>query len=452
MAKTGKGTKKATSPSKRAKKGTTAADPKKLLTLKNSHLFIVVDPTDLNDANLTSLSTSTTKPFQDVKLSAMKLQDLIYTVYETSQENGDKKKYAYLGQVTNISKDTESKTVLTITYYDYHERGPTDARFDHWYVDEDKKGNNNSDDNDDIHFYRVHQYSTRTTEPSKDQARTELKNALVETMDKRMNSITQQLKDLESNFKANIEKIATSQKTNSTNKSASAWAQPPGRRTEEDSEQKNKQGYYKTTNTWAQNNYPSTKTWPQPRSLTEKYPTTEAQNTQVIIKEIPYERNETNYDLRGIVEKILEKKGLQPKGIVGVIDNDAIYPNEYRVRRALREGAQADPNRSPPIVIITFNTRQTKVKFLKSNKTAQGNYLDIKQSEICSKGESKPIYISENLTKHQSAIFYKARQFKATHNWTHCWTKHGVVYLKKNDETETQRIDDSEDLKKLQEL
>jgi hypothetical protein len=213
---------------------------------------------------------------------------------------------------------------------------------------------------------------------------------------------------------------------------------------------KNKQGYHYAINPWAQSNgYPPVKNWPQSQSSIEKYPTTEAQNTQVIAKEIPYEKNETNCALREIVEKILDKKGLKPHGIAGVIDHDAIYPIEYKVRRALKEGTQADPNRSPPIVIITFTTRQTKIRFLKANKDREGKYLDIKQNDICNNGEDKKIYFSENLTKHQSTIFYKARQFKAAHQWISCFTRHGITYLKKNTDTEAQRIDDSNDLKNL---
>jgi hypothetical protein len=450
-------TKNAKQLSKSAKKGTTA-DPKKLLILKDSHLFVVVDPDDLVSANETC--TSKTIPFPETKLHKMKQDELIYTVYEATQTDGSKKEYAYLGKVTNIGKNPDNVLVLTITYFDYHERGPGDAIFDHWIVEDDQK-------EDGPHFYLVHQYNTKSVAPSKDQTQEELKHAIIQAMDRRMSSIDQQFKELESKFKASMEKITTNQKTNSN---ASVWAQPQGRpvRTEQEQKdfnarkehlhanygfdreegelKKNKQGYYSETNTWAQN-YPPTKTWPQSQY---PYPTTEAQNTQVLAKEIPYQKNETNCDLRKIVEKIIEKKGLQPKGIVGVIDNDAIYPNEYKVRRALREGTQADPSRSPPVVIITFTTRQTKVKFLKGNKDAQGNYLDIKQNEIYSNGGDRTIYFSENLTKHQSTIFYKARQFKATHKWLHCWTKHGVVYLKKNADTAAQRIDDSEDLKQLE--
>jgi hypothetical protein len=436
-------TPKKPSSNKRASKGT-KADPKKLLELTNSHLFCVTDPADLEDANDNALTQQQKDvPFPKVELKDLKEGDQVYITWPTDQEDT-----AFLCQVTNIGPDTNKKNVLTVTYYNYPHRDKNITIFDHFFT-EDKS-------DEDLSFYLVHRFKLSIPKPAPlsqpapppDNIK-ELRDDIMSTMNKELKQLQHYMetiaKDLkasikDSQFRADVSNNQLQQKQQNderTRKMRSLYAQY-----DHEAEERNQQGYYREVNAWAQ---------PAAKSHAPKqhpaYPTTITQNTQAVIKNVPYHKEETNISLRKIVGLILDKKNLSPLNTPGMLEHDKIHPTEYTVKRALKEGALPQPNRQPPVIIVTFKTREAKNKFVSNN----GEYIKINQSQVIENGDkSKDIYISENLTKYQNALFYKARQVKKDMEWQFCWTKNGAVYLKKSEDTESVRIDNEQDLDWIQ--
>lgn len=67
------------------------------------------------------------------------------------------------------------------------------------------------------------------------------------------------------------------------------------------------------------------------------------------------------------------------------------------------------------------------------NKQNKGNKLNT--SVIGIPGNHTPIYISESLTPKNKRLYYLAREFAKSQNYTYCWTSYGKVFLRKTEGT-----------------
>lgn len=65
------------------------------------------------------------------------------------------------------------------------------------------------------------------------------------------------------------------------------------------------------------------------------------------------------------------------------------------------------------------------------NKRKGDNKLNT--TAIGIQGNPTPIYLSESLTPKNRRLYYLAREFAKSHNYTYCWTTYGKVYLRKTE-------------------
>lgn len=57
--------------------------------------------------------------------------------------------------------------------------------------------------------------------------------------------------------------------------------------------------------------------------------------------------------------------------------------------------------------------------------------------------------IYDHLTPKVQKLFYEAKKFKNTANYTYCWTKNGTVFLRQSESSPITKIRTMEDLNKL---
>lgn len=243
----------------------------------------------------------------------------------------------------------------------------------------------------------------------------------------------EQTQDNEKLYKSlrTIEKQTKTQLNNQPRHTQGAWTTPL---------QVNRQGYHPTEN-WTKpqqnNGWVTTHMTPQ-----HTYPTTVDVNTQAIIRGIPYAKGENP---RVYVQNIIENKNLHHY-VVGQVNPDAINPNDYTCKRALKDNTEPDPGKPPPLLIVTFTTRAKKMNFIRQRATHAMKIKTMCKEVATEDNEDNEIYIGENLTATQRELFYKVRQHKTKHNYKYAWTKHGTIYIKKTEQDRALRIDSVEDL------
>lgn len=102
-------------------------------------------------------------------------------------------------------------------------------------------------------------------------------------------------------------------------------------------------------------------------------------------------------------------------------------------------------------IIVEFTTALTKEKFITSSKKYnienKNDRLNTGLLEI--NGPPKTIYISENLSPKTRRLFFLARDFSKTYDYSFCWVSHGKVFMRKREGHQYVRIDTEDDLAKL---
>ncbi|CAG9793168.1 unnamed protein product [Diatraea saccharalis] len=89
----------------------------------------------------------------------------------------------------------------------------------------------------------------------------------------------------------------------------------------------------------------------------------------------------------------------------------------------------------------------TKI-FNRSKKTGE----KLNTNHLALEGPCKPVYISETLTSKTQKLFHLARLFQKQFNYKFCWTSHGVVYLRKEENLPHVKIMSEYDIEKLRKL
>ena len=93
-----------------------------------------------------------------------------------------------------------------------------------------------------------------------------------------------------------------------------------------------------------------------------------------------------------------------------------------------------------PVHIVRFLSRKTKNMVLTAKKQE-----DNKQYKF----RNKDIYINEHLSKQNRALFAAAQERKKNLNYKYCWTRSGVVNMRKTDNSQIITISGTEDLTNL---
>lgn len=106
------------------------------------------------------------------------------------------------------------------------------------------------------------------------------------------------------------------------------------------------------------------------------------------------------------------------------------------------------------VIVVHLNTTYRKesflnrVKLFNKNKRENGEPM-LNTEHINLSGAPRPIYISECLTTKMKQIFYQAREHVRNKKLSATWTAHGRVFVKKDENSNPTRINDSDELLNL---
>ena len=81
-----------------------------------------------------------------------------------------------------------------------------------------------------------------------------------------------------------------------------------------------------------------------------------------------------------------------------------------------------------PPIIVKFTRRDTRNKIYSQKR----NLSSKKASDLGYQQQSR-IYINESLTQKGRMLLKKVKEFKNNHHYKFLWTRHGKVFLKKNE-------------------
>lgn len=122
--------------------------------------------------------------------------------------------------------------------------------------------------------------------------------------------------------------------------------------------------------------------------------------------------------------------------------------NTSDIRDIYRINTKSD--KSKPL-IVEFNSVMMKDSIItgtkKYNKQQGDNKLNTQTLKLG--GPRNPVFVAESLTFEAKRLFYLARDFSKTNNYTFCWSSHGNIYMRKSQGTKLIRIDSEEDIKAL---
>lgn len=150
-------------------------------------------------------------------------------------------------------------------------------------------------------------------------------------------------------------------------------------------------------------------------------------NTNVIIRGV---QNAPNENVTAIYENICEHLGIA---------------EEQEFKSATIEVAQSSENSSKQIR-VKFSSIETKRKFLQTRRIKK----DIFPREIKVEQESqRPIFISEELTKKNQALLYKARSLRQPGGFQFVWSNNGQILARRKRNAKVVRIANESDIEAL---
>ncbi|CAG4990724.1 unnamed protein product [Colias eurytheme] len=157
-------------------------------------------------------------------------------------------------------------------------------------------------------------------------------------------------------------------------------------------------------------------------------------NTSIEIRNIPTKPQETKSDL------------VQFAINIGKAINIDIQKSD--IRDIFRIPSKNSTNKP---IIAHLNTTLLKENILngikKFNKDNDNNKLSTNHLQI--EGQSRPVYISENLTQKMKKIYFLARDFAKQNSYKFCWISKGNIYMRKQEGFPYIKIESEDDLKTL---
>jgi hypothetical protein len=150
------------------------------------------------------------------------------------------------------------------------------------------------------------------------------------------------------------------------------------------------------------------------------------------ITNVPYKKDE---NLNDMIMKISKKKDLN------------ITPTDFHAFRAIKKNDNIK-RKNPPRIIIAFRTNDMKNEFKKRHDN------DPKQEDFDTtipKENQQIIYINENISREQQQLSYSARMFKRECNYDYVWTRDGVLFVRKDENSHVHTIKSQTDLDNLKE-
>ena len=104
-----------------------------------------------------------------------------------------------------------------------------------------------------------------------------------------------------------------------------------------------------------------------------------------------------------------------------------------------------------PAIIVKFKSREDRDKFFEKRSNLKGKTIEdigYSKNHATEKIYHK-IYINESLSVFTKLLFRKSREACRAHNYKHCYTSGGVVYVKKDRDLQKMRINHEGDLRKI---
>ena len=102
----------------------------------------------------------------------------------------------------------------------------------------------------------------------------------------------------------------------------------------------------------------------------------------------------------------------------------------------------------PNAIVCKFTRRITKERIMAARN--QISNVTASQLDIPSSVPLNRLSIFDHLTPKQQKLFYEAKKYKESKQCKYCWTKQGVIFLRKNDHSTVMKLTKLEDLSSLQ--
>ncbi|CAH0397519.1 unnamed protein product [Chilo suppressalis] len=154
--------------------------------------------------------------------------------------------------------------------------------------------------------------------------------------------------------------------------------------------------------------------------------------TCIEIKNLPINQSES----KGCLLETVSKIGDVLK--VGIQTND--------VKDIFRINTRNPENKT---VIVDLVSNIKKDFILKAYKKYNKGNTKLNTENVGIHGQSKPIFIAENLTAKMKRLFYLARVFANSNEYKYCWTSNGKIFIREKDGSPFYLIKDESDLKKI---
>lgn len=152
-----------------------------------------------------------------------------------------------------------------------------------------------------------------------------------------------------------------------------------------------------------------------------------SRSAAVEIRNVPYNENETSDD----IYTYITKTGV----LVGINTQSSDIRDAYRL--------PAKPGK-PKTIVAEFSNVAHKINFLSAIRKfneprAKGDKLNSSMLDI--EGKSCPIYVSEYIPGSGRKLFFQCRDFAKANNFRFCWTANNKIFIRKDEQSKTIRVD-----------
>ncbi|CAK1542481.1 unnamed protein product [Leptosia nina] len=102
-------------------------------------------------------------------------------------------------------------------------------------------------------------------------------------------------------------------------------------------------------------------------------------------------------------------------------------------------------------VIVDLTSCLLKEKIIKSFRSFNKGSSKLSTEHINIKGDTRRIFVSENLTASMKRLFFLSRELAKSINFKFCWTSHGKIFMRKKENSPLLQIYSEADINKVRE-
>lgn len=167
------------------------------------------------------------------------------------------------------------------------------------------------------------------------------------------------------------------------------------------------------------------------------YVLSEVDNLKVRVHRMEQERLANNIIIRGVKELEKDENGLNSM-VDSILSSLTIDFSAANVKSCRRIGGKAE--NKTRVILVKMSSADAKLNIMQVLKNKP---LDCSQFESngCVWGtDADKIFLSDDLTRMSSDIFYKARQLRKKNRIKYAWSKLGTIYVRKDDQSQAVNI------------